>query len=177
MIYHEKDMEERAVLDAAMKMCVAARTAPKTAGIDHIATMVLTGAEKDELADRLDKMGEEQSIAFYRRDAGNLRKAQAVVLIGVKEGTRGLDQGCRYCRFKGCVDCSEAGGVCIFDPLDLGIAIGSAVSLAADLRIDNRVMYSAGKAALDLKLMGEEADIVMAIPLSALGKSPFFDRK
>jgi uncharacterized ferredoxin-like protein len=59
---------------------------------------------------------------------------------------------------------------------DLGIAIGSAVSVAADHRVDNRVMYSIGKAAKELKLLGEEASIIFGIPLSASGKSPFFDR-
>ena len=34
MIYSSKDMESRAVLDTVAKVCAAARTAPKTRGMD-----------------------------------------------------------------------------------------------------------------------------------------------
>jgi uncharacterized ferredoxin-like protein len=70
-----------------------------------------------------------------------------------------------------------AGGTCTFNSGDLGIAVGSAVSRAADLRIDNRVMYSAGKAAIELGYLGPEVAIAYGIPLAAKGKNPFFDRK
>jgi len=69
-----------------------------------------------------------------------------------------------------------AGGTCSFNVGDLGIALGSAVALAADLRIDNRIMYTAGKAALELGLLGEAVELAYGIPLAARGKNPFFDR-
>ena len=57
-----------------------------------------------------------------------------------------------------------------------GIAVGSAVSVAADDRVDSRVLYSAGKAAQLMQY--EDFDVVwLAIPIAAYGKSPFFDRK
>jgi uncharacterized ferredoxin-like protein len=59
--------------------------------------------------------------------------------------------------------------------MDLGIALGSAVSVAADLRIDNRMMFTVGKAASALELLGEHK-MIIAIPLAVEGKSPFFDR-
>jgi uncharacterized ferredoxin-like protein len=61
--------------------------------------------------------------------------------------------------------------------VDLGIAIGSAVSVAADHRVDNRVMYTVGKAAIDAKLLGPDVVIAFGIPLSVSSKNPFFDRK
>ena len=70
----------------------------------------------------------------------------------------------------------DAGGTCSFNAGDLGIAVGSVVSLAADLRVDNRIMYTAGKAAIELGLLGDDVFIAYAIPLSAKGKNPFFDR-
>ena len=76
-----------------------------------------------------------------------------------------------------CADCADKGGVCVYDPMDLGIAIGSAVAAAADDRVDNRVLFSAGRAAMSLGLMGEDVHMVMGIPLSVKGKNPFFDRK
>ena len=60
--------------------------------------------------------------------------------------------------------------------MDLGIAVGSAVSIAADRRIDNRVFFTAGKAASRLGLLGE-AKLIMGIPLAVAGKSPFYDRE
>ena len=51
------------------------------------------------------------------------------------------------------------------------------VSVAADHRVDNRVMYTIGQAALDLGYLPEEYRIVMGIPLSATTKNIFFDRK
>ena len=177
MIYKSTDLERDAVLDAARRMCAAARTAPKAKGIDHIATMVLTGEDKDRVADELERLSEPLGYKFFLRDAKNVRAAGALVLLGAREGQRGLNAGCRHCHFEDCADCAEKGGVCVYDPMDLGIAIGSAVSVAADCRVDNRVLFSAGRAAMSLNLLGEDVHMVMAIALAAAGKSPFFDRK
>ena len=67
--------------------------------------------------------------------------------------------------------------MCAYNTGDLGIAIGSAVSIAMDHRVDNRIMYSAGKAAVDMKLLGEEVKVAFGVPLSVSAKNPFFDRK
>jgi uncharacterized ferredoxin-like protein len=66
--------------------------------------------------------------------------------------------------------------VCVFAISDLGIAVGSAVSIAADHRADNRIMYSAAMSAIQLGFFSPEIKMAYAIPLSASGKSPFFDR-
>ena len=69
--------------------------------------------------------------------------------------------------------------LCVFSPphfLCAGIALGSAVSLAADARIDNRIMFTVGKAAAALGLLGEYK-MVIGIPLSVSAKTPFFDRE
>ena len=70
----------------------------------------------------------------------------------------------------------NAGGTCSFNAGDLGIAVGSAAAMAADLRIDNRIMYTAGKDAVELGLLGEDVLIAYGLPLAAKGKNPFFDR-
>lgn len=59
---------------------------------------------------------------------------------------------------------------------DLGIAVGSAVSVAADNRIDNRVMYSAGKGALKAGMLPPDVKIAYGIPLSISSKSIYYDR-
>ncbi len=175
MLYDEKHAEQAAIMETAFRMCAAARTAPKTRGIDYVCTMVVTGDEKDALADEMDRLGESLGTASFIRDAKNVRLSHAVVLIGTRLSVRGLN--CGYCGFPTCAACRDAGATCAYDPMDQGIALGSAVSLAADNRIDNRIFYSAGRAALSLKLMEEDVKVIMGIPLSASGKSVYFDRR
>lgn len=57
MIYTGDEMEKKAVLETAARMCAAARTAPKTRHIDGIHTLVVTGEEKDALADKMEEIG------------------------------------------------------------------------------------------------------------------------
>lgn len=177
MLYHSDFLETNAALAAAQQMCAAARTAPKTRGIDKIHTLVLTGDDLLALADKMEeidirKNGENRT--HFTRDADNLRSAQAVVLIGVEAFCYGLN--CGYCGFSSCSACQAEGGACFFSSTDLGIAIGSAVSVGADLRVDSRVMYSVGYAAREMNYAGSNV-IWLGIPLSISGKSPFFDRK
>lgn len=177
MNFDARDCEIEAVLAVARQICVALRTAPKACGVDHLCACVLTGAEKNALADKMDEMAGPLGYAFFKRDAGNIRSSGAVVLVGAHIATRGLDDGCGYCGFDNCAACVRAGGVCAYEHIDLGIAVGSAVALAADARVDSRVMFSAGRAAMALDLPDREARSVLAIPLSVSGKSPYFDRK
>ncbi|MDO5444131.1 MAG: DUF2148 domain-containing protein [Eubacteriales bacterium] len=177
MKYESEQIECSAALAAAQLMCAAARTAPKTRGIDKIETLILTGEDLSALADKMEEIDERSNgtnRTHFTRDAGNLRASQAVVLIGVRKFCYGLN--CAYCGFAGCEECETAGGTCVFSSVDLGIAVGSAVSKAADLRVDTRVMYSIGNAAAEMNYA--EKDIIwLGIPLSIKGKSPFFDRK
>ena len=178
MMFSEKQMEEKAVMNTASRMCAAARTAPKARGIDNIITLVITGKEKDALADKMDAINErefEGTSTIFPRDAKNLRLAQAVVLIGVKRIYAGL-KFCSFCGFENCDKCKEAGGRCAFNMIDLGIALGSAVSVAADDRVDNRIMYSIGKAAAEMNY-ADDSVVWHGIPVSLSGKNIFFDRK
>ena len=168
--------EEAAVMAAAQAMCAAARTAPKACGIDKLDSAILTGAEKDALSAEMRRIAEADGDAFFIRDAENVDASRAVVLIGTEEKPRGVDRVCSLCGWDGCADCVKHEGKCIMNSVDLGIAVGSAVSVAADLRIDNRVMFTAGKAAAALGLLGDKK-LIIGIPLSVSGKSPFFDRK
>jgi uncharacterized ferredoxin-like protein len=170
------NMERDGLLEVARRICIAARTAPKGKGTDNLVTMVLTGSEKDEIAREMQRIGEETGVAFFVRDANCLRSAGALVLLGTKFNTLGV-ANCGFCGFKDCAENEENNGICAFNIGDLGIAIGSAVSVAADARVDNRVFFSAGRAAVNLKTLGPEVKIAYGIPLSVGGKSIFFDRK
>ena len=65
---------------------------------------------------------------------------------------------------------------CEINAVDVGIALGAAVSRAQAFGVDTRIMFSAGQAAWKLGLLGEGVGQVYAIPVSISSKSPFFDR-
>lgn len=170
-----KEMEERAVLQVAELMCLAARTAPKGRGVDNLSTMVVTGRDKDLLAAEMRKVYKESGSQFFERDANCIDKALAVVLLGEKVSAMGVVP-CGYCGYANCAENVAHSGLCAISIGDLGIALGSAVSVAAQHRVDNRIMFSVGRAALNLGYFDETVNIVYGIPLSVSGKSPFFDR-
>lgn len=176
MLLIDYQAENEAVLFAARQMCVAARTAPKGKGKDLLVTAIVGGKEKDKVSQQMRKIGEKLEIPFFLRDAANVDVCELIVLLGTRKEPLEIPN-CGFCGFENCAAMLNAGGCCSFNSGDLGIAVGSAVSIAADLRIDNRIMFSAGKAAVDLELLGPEVQIAYGIPLSVTGKSPFFDRQ
>ncbi|MCS7125060.1 MAG: DUF2148 domain-containing protein [Candidatus Bathyarchaeota archaeon] len=176
--------EKEAILEVAKLMQVAARTAPKSAGLDDVLTLVVYGEEKDAIAEKMNEIAEERNIDGFKRDAKNVKDSEAVVLIGIR-GSKSIGINCGACGYKTCREFEEnskktgqdfIGPTCLFKALDLGIALGSAVKTASLLNIDNRIMYRIGTAALKLNLM-PEATVAMGIPLSAKGKNIYFDRK
>jgi uncharacterized ferredoxin-like protein len=189
-IMRNSKIEGLAVIAAAELMAASARTAPKGGGRDDTSTAILTGKEKDALAKAMErKQTRKRSLAgLFERDAEGVRKSPAVLLIGVKgtvakRTSKGGSLNCGACGFKTCGHFTTAtkkkgedfiGPNCIFQALDLGIALGSAVKTASTLNIDNRIMYTVGAAAKDLELL--DADVIIGIPLSVTGKNPFMDR-
>lgn len=171
-----KEAELKALTTVAELMCLAARTAPKAKGADNLVMAIVTGETKDTLTAQTRALSMMEGAQFFARDAACVDATPLVVLIGTKLQRMGLSV-CGLCGFENCQKNEEAGATCIFPPNDLGIAVGSAVSVAADHRVDNRVMYSIGMAALKLGLLGDDVKIAFGIPLSATGKNPFFDRK
>ena len=173
MVYNERDVRNGHVIECAKQMMTAARTAPKAKGVDIIEVMMITGEDIMTLSSALHKMGEEMGRGGLMRDADNIQSAEAVVLIGSREEAMCLN--CGYCGFPTCGE-RIPGVPCAMNTIDVGIAVGSACATAADLRLDTRVMYSVGYAALKLGMM-PECNYIIAIPVSASSKNPFFDRK
>jgi uncharacterized ferredoxin-like protein len=175
MIYFSNDIEIEGVVNIGKIMSVAARTAPKSKGIDNIATAIITGEDIDKIRTQMKNYGEKKDIPFFVRDFNCTDSIYAILLVGVRKNPLGLPD-CGYCGFPNCKKCTEAGANCFFNIVDLGIAVSSAVNTASALKVDTRIMYSIGRAARDLKILPEEYNIVLGIPLSATSKNPFFDR-
>ena len=182
-----KDAEKAAMREAAILMAAAARTAPKTRGLDSIHTLILDGEDLEVLAKAMDAKVTEKGgkIPSFARDAKNVRASGAVLLIGVTGEPKNpkVPLDCGACGYPGCAEFIEAtksdgedfrGPLCMYQTIDLGIALGSAAKTAGLLNVDNRIMYTIGAAARKLKLL--QADVILGFPLSLSGKSPYFDR-
>ncbi|MEA3489490.1 MAG: DUF2148 domain-containing protein [Candidatus Omnitrophota bacterium] len=168
-------IKDEALKDVAEFMCVSARTAPKTRGRDNLVVMILGDKERKKLIARMRKIAKRDSRPSCERDAESIRDVEHIVVIGTRKEPLGLN--CGFCGYPSCKALGKTRGVCAYNAMDLGIALGSSVSLAARFHIDNRLMYSIGKASIELGILGKEVVQAIGVPLSATGKNPFFDRK
>lgn len=183
------EVEGQAVRVVATMMASSARTAPKARGVDDVQTVLVDGDDVEALARAMEDKAEDKPpylSPVFSRDARNLRGSTCVLLIGVTGKPKKMDQplDCGACGYETCRRLLNArkkegndfsGPLCIFQAIDLGIALGSAVKLASELNVDNRLMYTIGAAARRLRFM--DADVVIGIPLSTGGKNPYFDRQ
>ena len=168
-------MRAEAVRMLAEAVMVAARTAPKAKGRDLVEIAMLTDEDIERLSNMMLEVSAETGLKFLLRDAANILQAQALLLIGTRNPDEVCALNCGYC---GSATCAEKPSEvpCVMNAIDVGIAIGAACSKIADLRLDSRVLFSAGWVAKRMGVL-EGADLVFAIPLSSSSKSPFFDRK
>lgn len=175
MIRTEKEIRLETVVNVAKNMMIAAMTAPKGSGKDTVRGIILTGTDKDKLAEEMIRIGNRKKVSIFLRDGENLKNSQCVVLLASITKPFGMSD-CSMCGYENCSEMASAGGNCVFNLTDLGIAVGSACSVAADNRVDSRVMYTAGQGALSMGLFKEDVGVCWGIPLSAYAKSIYFDR-
>lgn len=160
-------------------MKVSARTAPKAGGIDHVKARVLSGEDLEELADGMIDYGEESEKDNFDRDGENVRQSDALLLLSLEDPGKVL-LNCGACGYSKCEDLEKKEGpefdgpICAWRLLDLGIALGSAAKTASIFNVDSRIMYRVGVVAKRMNMI--EGDIVVGIPISATGKSIYFDR-
>lgn len=174
MVTNEKQARVESVLAVGRMMMTAARTAPKAKGVDIQQIVMVSGEDLHRLAVKMRELSAEFGMKFFLRDADNVEQSQAVVLVGTGIHRQGLN--CGYCGFPTCERNAEHHNIpCYFNAADVGIALGSAAAMAADMRVDTRIMYSAGVSARRLGLI-DGCEGVVAILLSCSTKSPFFDR-
>ncbi|HET6439058.1 MAG TPA: DUF2148 domain-containing protein [Anaeromyxobacter sp.] len=151
-------------------------TAPKAKGWDDVRILYVDGEDKAALTAFLRRHGEERGRPGLVRDAANVDRAVAVVVLGARPMFMNLD--CGMCGQETCQRAEAARVNCIYPIADLGIAVGSGVSAAAEMGLDNRVMYSIGLAALKTGLFGDPGiRCALGIPFSVSSKNVFFDRR
>ncbi len=176
MIKFNEEVELEGILNIAKLMAVSARTAPKSKGIDNIVIALVTGEDIEKIRKKMKEIGKRENIPFFIRDSVCLESCKAILLIGVKKNPLGLSY-CSYCGFKNCGEMKKNGANCFFNIVDLGIAVSSAINTASLIHADTRVMFSIGKTAKDMKIMPDDVEQILGIPLSATGKNPYFDRE
>ena len=170
------ELEREAALQVVALMAAAARTAPKTRGIDNIKVVALESEPvKRKVIAKMKEIAHAEDRPTLERDANNIAASPALLIIGVEANTAGLN--CGFCGQATCEALEAAKGVCAFNSIDLGIAACSAAAVANQFHVDNRLMYSIGRACLDLRLFDDKVKQAVGIPLSVTGKNPFFDRK
>ena len=176
MVKNFNEASKEVLKDVAEFMAVAARTAPKTKGIDSLEIIILDDKEeKQKLIRKMEEIGKKNNRPSCIRDAGSIKNASQILIIGTKVMPLGLN--CGFCGYEDCEGLKKAKAVCVYNPMDVGIALGSAASLAARFHVDNRLMYSIGLAAIAAGILRQDSKIAIGIPLSATEKNPFFDRK
>jgi len=174
MFINERDTRNERLLQVANEMMTAARTAPKGKGFDIIEVLTITGETIKKLSEAMVEYSTKSGLKFILRDSANILNAEAIVLIGTKQQVHNLN--CGYCGFENCATKNEFPEVpCSLNTVDVGIAIGSACSVASDRKVDSRVMFSVGRVALELGMMPGCSNIY-GIPISCSSKNPFFDR-
>lgn len=177
-LIYEENIRSNTIHSIAEKMMIAARTAPKARGIDNLVIALAEADSIKEISDKIKEIADRENVpAFFLRDANNILSAQCMMLIGTRIKSIGLTP-CTMCGFANCEEKNKyPEHPCVFNTGDLGIAIGSAVSVAMDSRVDNRIMYTVGQAILEMKFLGNDVKIAYGIPLSVSPKNPFFDIK
>jgi uncharacterized ferredoxin-like protein len=169
--------ENKALEIVADHMALAARTAPKTRGVDNIVVKIIKGQALKKLATEMEIISKAEKRPGFYRDAQNLKASHVLLLIAAKSNPAGL-KFCSFCGYKDCDDMLKHKASCAYNSIDLGIAAGSAVNIASMFHADNRIMYSAGKTAIKKGLFKDKSiKQALGIPLSASGKNIFFDRK
>ncbi len=191
----DRSADKSAVETVLHLMALAARTAPKSFAMDCLEIEVLSLDERPRIASAMRAIGEKKSSAAksankakalsldWNCDAETLEKADGILLLGVR-GTVTPGVNCGGCGFATCADMLRAsrpegdfpGPSCIYRIFDLGIAASSAVAVAANHFLDNRMFQKIGVAAIKLGLMAKCAPI-LGIGVSCSAKNIFFDRK
>jgi len=174
------------VMMVAQLMALSARTAPKGKGRDSLECSIAGPEDLAILSNEMKRLSRTLGLSIFSRDAENISASDACLILGVR-GREPVGINCQGCGYEGCDTMVAATGPvtsigpfkgpnCVIKISDLGIAVGSAVKTASLHNVDNRVMYTAGAAALSLGWL-PGCTVAYGVPLKVSGKNIFFDRQ
>lgn len=185
----EEDRREAAKLVARL-LLASATTTPRVGGVGECTVHIIDDeCEIEDLCQAVEDMSEDNSSwKFFRRDAMMMRDADALLLItSLRSKNDPSDINCNMCGHLTCDNLREAerlprdksiafpGPLCIFRANNIAYAVDGVISLARNLGIDYGVFWSAGAAAMRMRLLPRETGLALAVAISITEKSPFRD--
>ncbi len=163
MISDKKAINEN-LRNAATAMLSRAKSAPKAKGVDNLVYYILEKNDIKKVSKKLEKLAVEKDIPFFLRDSRNIKNLDYIVVIGRKKAS---DKTYKKLGLENQTN---------FDSVNLGIALGSAVSVATDYGVDTRIMYTIGHAICHMNMINLEIEDAYGIAMSTTEKNIFFDR-
>jgi len=144
----------------------------KRLGLGDLEVVVMSGRQKEELAKYMYQLAEELRDPSCKADAQEVRRAEAVLLLGLRDGGDVVGMNCGACGFRSCEDMLQGrvagllfpGPTCVLRALDLGVAVGLLAESKLVLTRDKKAMVRVGVAAKRMGLV--KSDVVLGIPLA-----------
>ncbi|MGA2076251.1 MAG: hypothetical protein ABSH52_22400, partial [Terriglobia bacterium] len=109
------ELEKQAACQVAALMAGAARTAPKTRGIDNIQVVAIDDeSTRQALVKKMQEIARAENRPGFERDANNVAASPAIVVIGVQSNPAELN--CGFCGNPTCDELRAKDGICSFNP-------------------------------------------------------------
>ncbi len=185
----EQDRIEAAKI-AARLLLASGTTTPRVGGVGECTIHIIDDpCAIEDLCQGIENMSSEnKSWDFFKRDAAMLRDADAVLVVtSLRCISDPADINCNMCGKMTCeslreteklasgADIAFTGPLCIFRANNISYAIDGIVSQARNLGIDYGVFWSAGVAAMRMKILPRATGFALAVAISITEKSPFRD--
>ena len=185
----ETDRKESARI-AARLILASGTTSPRVGGVGECTIHILDDdSDIEDLCQEMEKMADiKKSWNFFKRDAAMLRDADAVLLTtSLRCVEDPADINCNLCGKLTCEylkaeeklpadpDVAFRGPLCIFRANNIAYAVDGMTSQARNLGIDHGVYWSAGAAAMRMKILPKNTGFALAVAISITEKSPFRD--
>ena len=186
---YEEDRKEAARI-AARLLLASATTSPRVGGVGDCTVQILDDeCHIEDLCQAIEEMaGENEKWDFFKRDAMMLRDADAVLVVtSIRCLTDPADINCNMCGKLTCeyqrqvpkltreAGIAYTGPLCLFRANNISYAIETIMSTARNMGIDYGVFWSAGAAAMRMKLVPKNTGFCLAVGISITEKSPFRD--
>ncbi len=175
---------------AARLLLASGTTTPRVGGVGECTIHIIDDpCVIEDLCQGIENMSSEnKSWDFFKRDAAMLRDADAVLVVtSLRCISDPADINCNMCGKMTCeslreteklangADVAFTGPLCIFRANNISYAIDGIVSQARNLGIDYGVFWSAGAAAMRMKILPRATGFALAVAISITEKSPFRD--
>jgi uncharacterized ferredoxin-like protein len=185
----EQDRIEAAKI-AARLLLASGTTTPRVGGVGECTIHIIDDpCAIEDLCQGIENMSSEnKSWDFFKRDAAMLRDADAVLVVtSLRCISDPADINCNMCGKMTCeslreteklargADVAFTGPLCIFRANNISYAIDGIISQARNLGIDYGVFWSAGAAAMRMKILPSATGFALAVAISITEKSPFRD--